>query len=106
MSNQLDAVPRTSFRLPFGIGFGEPLKADSYDSENLVIGGTAPDASPAALYLGKLAEFEEMRRNVWLDGHRARAVYLVGKARSGQSRSVAAVLGGLLARVRPASWPR
>src|SRR5260370_29572493 len=102
MSNQLDAVPRTSFRLPFGIGFGEPLKADSYDSENLVIGRTAPDAPPAGLYLGKLAEFEQMRRNVWLECHGAHAVYLVGKRRSGKSYTLGALCEGLVAN----SWLR
>ncbi len=97
MATQLEAVPRTSFRLPFGIGFGEPLKADSYDSENIVIGRTAPDASPAALYLGKLAEFEQMRRNVWLDCHGAHAVYVVGKRRSGKSYTLGALCEGLVA---------
>ncbi len=102
MATQLEAVPRTSFRLPFGIGFGEPLKADSYDSENIVIGRTALDVSPAALYLGKLAEFEQMRRNVWLDCHGAHAVYVMGKRRSGKSYTLGALCEGLVAK----SWLR
>jgi DNA helicase HerA-like ATPase len=102
MTTPLESVPRTSFRLPFGIGFGEPLKADTYDSENIVIGRTAPDAAPAALYLGKLAEFEQMRRNVWLDCHGAHAVYVVGKRRSGKSYTLGALCEGLVAN----SWLR
>lgn len=96
MATTLTAVPRTSFRLPFGMGFGEPLKADAYDSENIVVGRTAPEASPSALYLGKLAEFEQMRRNVWLDCHGAHAVYVVGKRRSGKSYTLGAICEGLI----------
>src|SRR2546425_1743223 len=102
MPTPLEAVPRTSFRLPFGIGFSEQLKADAYDSENIVVGRTAPDTSPAALYLGKLAEFEQMRRNVWFDCHGAHAVYVVGKRRSGKSYTLGALCEGLVAN----SWLR
>lgn len=102
MANSLEGVPRTSFRLPFGLGFGDPLKADLYDSENIVIGRTAPEALPAALYLGKLAEFEQMRRNVWLDCHGAHAIYVVGKRRSGKSYTLGALCEGLVAD----SWVR
>src|SRR5882724_7046687 len=96
MPTTLEVVPRTSFRLPFGIGFSDPLKADAYDSENIVIGRTAPEAIPSALYLGKLAEFEQMRRNVWLDCHGAHAVYVVGKRRSGKSYTLGALCEGLV----------
>lgn len=103
MATSFEAVPRTSFRLPFGIGFGDPpLKADSYDSENIVVGRTAPNAPPSALYLGKLAEFEQMRRNVWLDCQGAHAVYVVGKRRSGKSYTLGALCEGLVAE----SWLR
>lgn len=102
MTSPLASVPRTSFRLPYGIGFGDPLKADAYDSENIVVGRTAPEASPAALYLGKLAEFEQMRRNVWLDCHGAHAMYVVGKRRSGKSYTLGALCEGLVA----TSWIR
>jgi hypothetical protein len=102
MASALELVPRTSFRLPFGIGFSDALKTESYDSENIVIGRTAPEASPAALYLGKLAEFEQMRRNVWLDCHGAHAVYVVGKRRSGKSYTLGALCEGLVA----TSWIR
>src|SRR5438270_4517309 len=97
MTSPFAAIPRTSFRLPFGVGFAEALKADVYDSENLVIGRTAPERSPSALYLGKLAEFEQMRRNVWLDCLGAHAVYLVGKRRSGKSYTLGALCEGLVA---------
>lgn len=102
MPGPFDNVPRTSFRLPFGINFGDPLRADSYDSENIVVGRTAREASPSALYLGKLAEFEQMRRNVWLDCHGAHAVYVVGKRRSGKSYTLGALCEGLVAD----SWMR
>jgi hypothetical protein len=102
MAEPLGGVPRTSFRLPFGIGFNDALKADGYDSENLVIGRTALDAPPSAVYLGKLAEFEQMRRNVWLDCHGAHALYVVGKRRSGKSYTLGALCEGLVAQ----SWVR
>lgn len=97
MNNLFSAVPRTSFRLSFGLGFGDPLKADSYDSENIVIGRTAAAAEPSAIYLGKLAEFEQMRRNVWLDCHGAHAIYVVGKRRSGKSYTLGVLCEGLVA---------
>lgn len=97
MTNPLGAVPRTSFRLPFGLGFSDALKADSFDSENLVVGRTAAEAEPSAMYLGKLAEFEQMRRNVWLDCHGAHAVYVVGKRRSGKSYTLGVLCEGLVA---------
>jgi uncharacterized protein len=92
----LGAIPRTSFRLPFGIGFNEPLKSDSYDSENLVIGRTNLTAEPSAIYLGKLAEFQQMRRNVWLDCHGAHAIYVIGKRRSGKSYTLGVLCEGLV----------
>lgn len=102
MTNPLEAIPRTSFRLPFGLKFGDVLKADSYDSENLVVGRTAAEAEPSAIYLGKLAEFEQMRRNVWLDCHGAHAIYVVGKRRSGKSYTLGVLCEGLVAN----SWLR
>jgi len=95
-ADPLGAVPRTSFRLPFGLGFTEALKADSYDSENVVIGRTNVAAEPSAIFLGKLAEFQQMRRNVWLDCHGAHAVYVVGKRRSGKSYTLGAICEGLV----------
>src|SRR5258708_3794519 len=97
MATSFDAVPRTSFRLPFGIGFTDPLRAGLYDSENVVIGRTSKETAPSGLYLGKLAEFEQMRRNVWLDCHGAHALYIVGKRRSGKSYTLGAICEGLVA---------
>ncbi len=102
MATALTAVPRTSFRLPFGLGFNDQLKADTYDSENLVVGRTSLLAAPSAIYLGKLAEFEQMRRNVWLDCVGAHAIYIVGKRRSGKSYTLGAICEGLVSR----SWLR
>lgn len=97
----LSDVPRTSFRLPFGIGVQDPLKGDLLDSDNLVVGRTSSRA-PAAAFLGKLAEFEQMRRNVWLDCNGAHAVYVIGKRRSGKSYTLGALCEGLVS----SSWLR
>jgi hypothetical protein len=102
VASSLADVPRTSFRLPFGVGFSDQLKADVFDTDNIVVGRTAPEANPAAVYLGKLAEFEQMRRNVWLDCRGAHAVYVVGKRRSGKSYTLGALCEGLVA----PSWVR
>jgi hypothetical protein len=102
VTNPLEAVPRTSFRLPFGLGFTDPLKAETYDSDNLVIGRTLANSEPSAIYLGKLAEFQQMRRNVWLDCHGAHAVYVVGKRRSGKSYTLGVLCEGIVAN----SWVR
>jgi hypothetical protein len=91
----MEAIPRTSFRLPFGLGFQEQLRVDAYDSENIVIGRTSSVAAPSAIYLGKLAEFEQMRRNVWLDCVGAHAIYVMGKRRSGKSYTLGAICEGL-----------
>ena len=102
MPTVLADVPRTSFRHPFGLGFTESLEADRYDSENLVVGRTSSAMPPSAVYLGKLAEFEQMRQNVWLDCHGAHAVYIVGKRRSGKSYTLGALCEGIVAN----SWLR
>lgn len=101
-SNGLAIVPRTSFRLPFGFGFTDQLQADSYDSENVVVGRTSTASAPSAIYLGKLAEFGQMRRNVWVDCVGAHAIYVVGKRRSGKSYTLGAICEGLVSR----SWLR
>ena len=97
-----ERVPRTSFRHPFGVGFAEPLEVDEYDSENVVVGRTSRTGPPSAVFLGKLAEFERMRRNVWLDCHGAHAVYIVGKRRSGKSYTLGVLCEGIVAN----SWLR
>jgi len=97
MPDTIKNVPRTSFRLLFGIGFSDALKADNYDSDNIVVGRTATEIVPSAVYLGKLAEFEQMRRNVWLDCHGAHAIYVVGKRRSGKSYTLGVLCEGLVA---------
>ena len=102
MSTTLSQTPRTSFRLPFGLGFSDQLKADAYDSENVVVGRTSVLATPSAIFLGKLAEFEQMRRNVWLDALGAHAIYVVGKRRSGKSYTLGVLCEGLVAQ----SWLR
>jgi uncharacterized protein DUF87 len=96
VTNSLEGIPRTSFRLPFGIGFGEALRADAYDSDNLVIGRTSSALDPSAIYLGKLSEFQQMRRNVWLDCNGAHAVYVIGKRRSGKSYTLGALCESLV----------
>ena len=102
MPTPLSDVPRTSFRHSFGLGFTEPLLPDTYDSENIAVGRTSPTLPPSAVFLGKLAEFEQMRRNVWLDCHGAHALYIVGKRRSGKSYTLGAICEGLVAN----SWLR
>src|SRR5262249_11210191 len=53
-------------------------------------------AEPSAIYLGKLAEFQQMRRNVWLDCHGAHAIYVIGKRRSGKSYTLGVICEGLV----------
>lgn len=97
MSTVFTAIPRTSFRLPFGLGFPDALKSDAYDSENIVVGRTDGLSDPEGIYLGKLAEFEQMRRNVWLDSHGAHAIYVMGKRRSGKSHTLGVLCEGAVA---------
>ncbi|MCL0064241.1 DUF87 domain-containing protein [Dehalococcoidia bacterium] len=48
-----------------------------------------------AVFLGKAAEYQLMRRNAWLDCEGAHAVYVIGKRRSGKTYTLGIIAEGL-----------
>jgi uncharacterized protein DUF87 len=89
-------IPNTAFRLEHGYVFELPLEAPRFSDENLLVGGGNTSAVDA-IYLGKVAEFHAMHKNVWLDCEAAHAVYVMGKRRSGKSFSLGVLAEGLAA---------
>ena len=87
-------IPNTAFRLEHGYLFTSELEAPSFDNDNLLIGAAQSEA-PEAMYLGKVAEFQAMHKNVWLDCEGAHAVYVMGKRRSGKSFTLGVLAEGL-----------
>jgi hypothetical protein len=73
------------FRLEHACGFDQPLQAPEFSSNNLLIGGLPSSSGLQALYLGKLAEYHSMQKNLWLDTEGAHVIYVMGKRRSGKT---------------------
>jgi hypothetical protein len=88
------------FRLEHGYSFVETLIGPQFQKDNFVIGSTADEGPPEAIFLGKLAEYENMRANVWIDLNGAHAIYIMGKRRSGKTFT----LGGITESLASAQW--
>jgi hypothetical protein len=94
-------IPGTAFRLEHGYSFEIPIEVPLFGDDNILI-GASPSEAPEAIYVGKVAEFQAMHKNVWLDCEGAHAVYVMGKRRSGKSFT----LGVLAESLASASWIR
>jgi len=88
------------FRLKHGYSFTETLTGPQFQKDNFVIGSTAEEGTPETIFLGKLAEYENMRANVWIDLHGAHAIYIMGKRRSGKTFT----LGGITESLASSQW--
>lgn len=88
-----DEPPVLNFRLPTGWTFDSDLSLPEFRPDASVVGVTA--ANPSPVLLGKLAEFQSMRKSVWLDVNGAHAVYVMGKRRSGKSYTLGVLIEGL-----------
>jgi len=86
-------IPSLNFRLPAGWTFDSQLDLAEFHADCVLVGSTTGD--PAPILLGKLAEFQSMRKSVWLDTKGAHAVYVMGKRRSGKSYTLGVLLEGL-----------
>ena len=53
--------------------------------DNLLVGGTIDNGAINMCHLGRIAEYQLMRKSVWLDTSGAHAVYVMGKRRSGKT---------------------
>ena len=92
----MSKLPIQSFRLKHGYSFDEDLRVPSFQNNNVIVGLTAPTDEPDALFIGKVAEFENMRTNAWLDLQGAHAIYVMGKRRSGKSFTLGTIAEGMI----------
>ena len=88
-------VPRAVFRLEHGYTFPEGLKAGEWLANNILLGPTSVSEQVESIYLGKLAEYQQMAKNVWLDTRGAHAIYVMGKRRSGKTFTLGVLAEGL-----------
>ncbi len=96
----MDQFPIKQFRLKHGYAFDQSLQGPEFQKDNIVIGGTSEDGPLEASFVGKLAEYANMRANVWLDLNGAHAIYIMGKRRSGKSFT----LGGIAESLASSQW--
>ena len=84
----MNSYPIKQFRLEHGYDFELDLRGPQISSNDLIIGLSSESKVINAVYLGKVAEYNNMRLNAWLDTNGAHAVYIMGKRRSGKSYSL------------------
>lgn len=87
--------PIKRFRLEHGYAFDHSLVGPEFQKDNIVIGGTSDEEPLEVVFLGKLAEYDNMRANVWLDLNGAHAVYIMGKRRSGKTFTLGCIAESL-----------
>lgn len=88
--------PIKQFRLDHGYSFDQPLKGPEFGSDNLIVGGMPGDREPEAFFLGRVAEHDRWKSNVWIDLKGAHAVYVMGKRRSGKTFTLGGLAEGLV----------
>ncbi|MCK4244532.1 MAG: ATP-binding protein [Candidatus Omnitrophica bacterium] len=88
-------VPSAVFRLEHGYTFPEGLKAGEWLANNILLGPTSVSEQVESIYLGKLAEYQQMAKNVWVDTRGAHAIYVMGKRRSGKTFTLGVLAEGL-----------
>jgi len=91
----MQELPIKQFRLKHGYTFHEKISGSFKGSTNLIVGRHSDNEDIDAIFLGKVAEYDNMKMNVWLDTTGAHAVYLMGKRRSGKSFSLGCIAEGL-----------
>jgi len=90
-------IPKLSFRFDPGYTIDQPLSMREFEADNVIVAKSSADQSVSSIFLGKPAEYEHMRQNVWLDCDGAHAVYVMGKRRSGKTYSLGVIVEGLAA---------
>ncbi len=96
----MEQFPIKQFRLRHGYSFDQSLGGPEFRKDNILIAGTTDDSPLEAIFLGKLAEYDNMRANVWLDLNGAHAIYIMGKRRSGKTFT----LGGIAESLASSQW--
>jgi hypothetical protein len=97
---EMDQFPIKQFRLEHGYAFDQSLEGPKFQKDNIIIGGTPVGGPLEAFFLGKLAEYDNMRANVWLDLNGAHAIYIMGKRRTGKTFT----LGGIAESLASSQW--
>ena len=96
-------IPKILFRIEPGYTIQEPsLEIRELSEDNMLVGGTIDNGTINMCHLGRLAEYQLMRKNIWLDTSGAHAVYVMGKRRSGKTFT----LGVLAESLASAGWIR
>ena len=90
----MDSFPIKHFRLEHGYAFDERLRGPQFLKDNILIGGTL-ESPTEACFIGKLAEYDNMKANVWLDLNGAHAIYVMGKRRSGKTYTLGCIVESL-----------
>jgi DNA helicase HerA-like ATPase len=88
-------IPNLVFRFEPGYTIDSPLVLQEFSEDNTVVAKNDLSESVSSIFLGKLAEYEHMRKNMWLDTEGAHAVYVMGKRRSGKTYTLGVILEGL-----------
>jgi hypothetical protein len=96
------SLPVFTFRLDHGYDFGVRLRGPEFERENMLVGGLSGSRQTAAIFLGRLAEYQHTTKNMWLDTEGAHAIYVAGKRRSGKTFTLGVIVEGLISK----SWMR
>jgi hypothetical protein len=88
-------IPNPVFRFEPGYTIDQPLVLQEFSEDNAIVAKNDLSESVSAILLGKLAEYEHMRKNIWLDTEGAHAIYVMGKRRSGKTYTLGVILEGL-----------
>jgi hypothetical protein len=88
-------IPNLVFRFEPGYTIDQPLVLQEFSEDNAIVGKNDLSESVSSIFLGKLAEYEHMRKNIWLDTEGAHAIYVMGKRRSGKTYTLGVILEGL-----------
>ncbi len=91
----MNTNPNKVFRLEHGFQIRDTVLADRLGADGVLVGATRPDPTNA-MWLGRLAEFQRMEANVFIDLDGAHAIYVMGKRRSGKTFTLGTILEGLL----------
>src|SRR5712692_3400652 len=89
-------IPPLTFRLEHGYEFDLRLKAPEFERDNILVGGLHGAETSSCIFLGRLAEFQYMNKNVWLDTQGAHAIDVIGKRRSGKTFTLGVIVEGLV----------
>lgn len=90
-----NSIPNLTFRLEPGYTFDQSLAAPEFSSNNILVGGLSSGSDLETFFFGKIAEYQMMKKNVWLDCEGAHAVYVMGKRRSGKTYTLGVIVEGL-----------